>query len=87
LIYGSLLKAGLDVLIDDREERAGVKFNDADLLGIPYQVVVGERNLEKGLVELKHRKSGEVKRVTAEEIIDIVKELFHRSPGVEGGKI
>jgi prolyl-tRNA synthetase len=87
LIYGSLLKAGLDVLIDDREERAGVKFNDADLLGMPYQVVVGERNLEKGLVELKHRKSGEVKRVTAEEIIDIVKELFHRSPGIEGGKI
>ena len=76
LIYSSLTKAGLDVLIDDRRERPGVKFNDADLLGAPYQVIVGERNLEQGFVELRRRRDGEVKKVTAEEIINIVKDLF-----------
>lgn len=55
---------GLSVLYDDREERAGVKFNDSDLIGIPKQVVVGERNLKEGKVEIKSRKTGEVKLVS-----------------------
>jgi len=78
LIYNSLQKAGIDVLMDDRNERAGVKFNDADLLGIPYQVIVGERNLEQGHVELKRRRDGDLKKVSAETIIDILKDLFQK---------
>jgi prolyl-tRNA synthetase len=83
LIYSSLIKAGLDVLIDDRGERPGVKFNDADLLGAPFQVIVGEKNLEQGFVELRRRRDGEIKKVTAEEIIDIVKDLFGKGEAKE----
>ena len=55
-IYLELIKAGLDVIIDDRNERAGVKFKDADLIGFPIQVIIGEKNLEKGKIEIKSRK-------------------------------
>jgi prolyl-tRNA synthetase len=58
-IYADFSEAGFDVLLDDREERGGVKFKDADLIGIPLQVIVGERGLKKGQVEVKVRKSGE----------------------------
>ncbi|HVY12121.1 MAG TPA: proline--tRNA ligase [Alphaproteobacteria bacterium] len=57
-IYGKLQKAGVDVLLDDRDERPGAKFADMDLIGLPWHVV-GGRGLEKGLVEVKNRKSGE----------------------------
>lgn len=62
-IYQELTEAGLEVLFDDRDERAGVKFNDADLIGIPVQIVVGERNLKEGKVELKCRQSGKVEKL------------------------
>ena len=52
-IYNSLQSAGISVLFDDREERAGVKFNDADLIGCPIRVTVGEKGLKEGMVELK----------------------------------
>jgi prolyl-tRNA synthetase len=58
-IYAKLKQAGKDVLYDDRSESAGVKFADMDLIGLPWQLVVGPRGVEKGLVELKNRKSGE----------------------------
>jgi prolyl-tRNA synthetase len=54
-IYGGLRERGVDVLLDDRDERAGVKFNDADLLGIPVRITVGLRGQQKGEVELKLR--------------------------------
>jgi len=66
-IYSKLGASGVDALIDDRDERAGVKFKDADLIGIPVRVTVGERNLKQGLVEIKERKSGQVKLVKVEE--------------------
>src|SRR6185437_9609285 len=47
--------AGLDVLLDDREQRPGVKFKDADLIGIPLRVVIGERGLKEGTIEVKWR--------------------------------
>ncbi len=75
LIYGTLSNFGLDVLIDDRSERPGVKFNDADLIGIPYQIIVGEKNLAEGLVELKERRHGKITKVTTDEVIDLVKKL------------
>ena len=56
-IYSSLQAAGISVLFDDRDERAGVKFNDADLTGCPVRITVGEKNLKEGLVELKPRKA------------------------------
>jgi prolyl-tRNA synthetase len=55
-MYKELMSKGIDVLVDDRDERAGIKFKDADLIGIPYRITVGEKNLEKGFVELKARK-------------------------------
>ena len=51
--------AGLDTLYDDRDQPAGSKFATADLIGIPYQIILGPRGLKDGQVELKHRKSGE----------------------------
>ena len=58
-IYGKLTAAGLDVILDDRNERAGMKFKDSDLIGIPYRITIGERNLKDGNVELKARKDGQ----------------------------
>jgi prolyl-tRNA synthetase len=55
-IYSALQRADVSVLFDDREERAGVKFNDADLIGCPIRLTVGEKNLKEGMVELKLRK-------------------------------
>ena len=57
-------------------ERAGVKFKDADLIGIPVRVTIGERNLKQGMVELKVRKTGEVKLVKVEEAALEVKKLL-----------
>ncbi len=62
-IYASLLAAGLRVLYDDRDERAGVKFNDADLIGVPVRVTAGERALQAGSVELKLRRAAEAELV------------------------
>ncbi len=59
-LYQSLISSNLEVLLDDRDERPGVKFNDADLIGIPYQVIVGDRGLKEGLAEIKERSSGKV---------------------------
>ncbi|MFZ5902628.1 MAG: proline--tRNA ligase [Chloroflexota bacterium] len=58
-IYNQLQNAGVTVLFDDRDERAGVKFNDADLIGCPIRITVGEKNLKEGMVELKPRKERE----------------------------
>ena len=56
-IYNQLLEIGLEVLLDDREDRLGVKLKDADLIGIPMQIIVGPKNLEEGNVEIKIRKT------------------------------
>jgi prolyl-tRNA synthetase len=76
LIYGTLLRDGVEVLLDDRSERPGVKFNDADLLGIPYQVIVGEKNLKEGFVEMKDRRTGTVQRIGTEETVQQIKKLL-----------
>lgn len=74
-LYGTL-GAEMEVLLDDRDERAGVKFKDADLIGIPVRVVVGERNLKQGKVELKVRKTGETMLVGVEDAPGEVKRLL-----------
>ena len=56
-LYDELIAAGIDALLDDRDERPGVKFADSELIGIPHRVVVGDRGLEKGVLEYRHRRS------------------------------
>jgi len=67
--YNSLQSAGISVLFDDRDERAGVKFNDADLIGCPIRLTVGEKNLKDGMIEVKERTGKENQLVKNEEII------------------
>ncbi|MGA7826330.1 MAG: proline--tRNA ligase [Geobacteraceae bacterium] len=72
LIYSQLVEAGVEVLLDDRDERPGFKFKDADLIGIPLRIVVGNKNLAEGKVELKDRKSGEVALLPIAEAVEKV---------------
>ena len=72
-IYNSLQDAGVSVLFDDRDERVGVKFNDADLIGCPVRVTVGEKGLKEGMVELKSRKEKENQLVKVDEIVEKIK--------------
>lgn len=71
-LYETLLEKGVDVIIDDRDERAGVKFNDADLIGIPLRVTIGKKALSEGKIEVKIRKSGEVKILETDEAVDFI---------------
>jgi len=72
-LYEELVAAGLEVLYDDRDERPGVKFKDADLLGIPFRLVVGGRGLEKGVVEFKARDSKETEEIARDGIVEELK--------------
>lgn len=74
-IAEGLVRAGVEVVVDDRTERPGVKFNDADLMGFPYQIVCGARGLKKGVVELKHRAGGERQELPAGEAVERVAQL------------
>jgi prolyl-tRNA synthetase len=78
-IYGQLLAAGVEVLLDDRDDRPGVKFKDADLIGIPLRIVVGAKNLANGQVELKSRATGEVSLRTPAEAVEEVRRLVATS--------
>ena len=73
-IYADLTAAGCEVLIDDRNERPGVKFKDADLLGIPLRITVGRRAGE-GIVEVKRRDSSETAEITVDEAVKAAKEI------------
>lgn len=75
-IYAALLNAGISVLFDDREERAGVKFNDADLIGCPLRVTVGEKGLKEGMVELKPRTSKESRLTAVQQITQEITSLL-----------
>jgi prolyl-tRNA synthetase len=77
-LYQKLQGQGIEVLLDDRDERAGVKFMDADLIGIPIRITIGPKNLGEKKVEIKIRRSGEVKILGLAEveafIVNTVKE-------------
>ena len=73
-IYDLLVKNNIEVLYDDREARAGEKFNDSDLIGIPIRIVISEKTLEKGEFEIKIRKDGKVLGVKEDKILDFVME-------------
>jgi len=71
-IYAQLLEEGIDVLLDDRDERPGIKFKDADLIGIPLRVTVGARGLQDGVVELKVRTSGAQSVMPLGEVVAVL---------------
>jgi len=68
-VYATLQAAGIEVLYDDRDERAGVKFNDADLLGLPLRLTMGKRGVENGIVELKNRRTGEGSELALDAVV------------------
>lgn len=72
-LYDSLTEASVDVLWDDRDERAGVKFNDADLIGAPFHLVLGEKGLTQGVVEIKNRKTGQTTRVPPDAVLSTIR--------------
>jgi prolyl-tRNA synthetase len=74
-LYEELLAGGFEVLWDDRNDRAGVKFNDADLIGAPFQVVVGDKGLADGVVEVKVRRSGVKSRIAPSDVIPHLRNL------------
>jgi len=71
-LYKQLREAGIEVLFDDRDERPGVKFNDADLIGLPLRITIGQRSLQQGCVEFCYRQTGETVLVNTESIIERV---------------
>jgi hypothetical protein len=73
-IYAALQAAGHDVIIDDRDERPGVKFKDAELIGFPVRISVGSRDLADGVVEVVSRESGERERVPVDQVVKHVQE-------------
>jgi prolyl-tRNA synthetase len=75
-LYEALRSANIEVLYDDRNESAGVKFNDADLLGLPIRLVVSPRNLKQGVVEVKQRSASQAETVPAKDAVSRVKELI-----------
>ena len=75
-IYAELRAAGHDVLLDDRDERPGVKFKDAELTGIPFRISVGSRDLADGLVEVVTRETGEKERVPVDQAVKHMQDLL-----------
>lgn len=71
-LFNTLKSKNIDVLYDDRDERAGAKFADMDLIGLPWQVIVGNKTLETGLVEIKNRRTQEKQEVSIENVLEVV---------------
>ena len=69
-IYAKLARAGVEVLYDDRDERGGVKLGSMDLIGLPWQLIIGPRGLAQGLVELKNRRSGQREELSIESALE-----------------
>lgn len=74
-LYSSLNKAGMEVLMDDRQERPGVKFADSDLIGLPVRITVGKKASE-GIVEMKIRNSGEMQEVHKDDLAETIKNIL-----------
>ncbi len=76
-LYDSLVAEGVEVILDDRNERAGVKFKDADLIGIPIRITIGAKGLAEGKVEVRFRKSGEVEKMSLNTVKEFIIETIH----------
>ena len=77
-LYAELNAAGIEVLYDDRDARPGVKFADAELLGIPHRVVVGERGLDAGKLEYRHRRATESEAFALDDALPFVRSVLGR---------
>lgn len=75
-VYEELTKAGLEVLLDDRDERPGVKFKDADLYGFPLRITIGKKTLDKGQIEVRTRKTGETVLLPADDFTGTVRDML-----------
>jgi len=75
-IYNELRHDGIEILLDDRDERPGIKFKDGDLIGIPIRITIGPRRLEEGKVEIRLRKSGKVEVVNIGETADYIRDCL-----------
>ena len=76
-IYHELNNRGIDVLFDDRDERTGIKFSDADLIGIPYQIIVGKNFLEGDIIQIKERSSGKEININSQKLIPKIIDLIN----------
>ena len=74
-IERALAGAGFDVLMDDRDERAGVKFKDADLLGVPIRVIIGNALAKEGVVEVRARATRADRKVPRDGVLEAVREM------------
>ena len=81
LLYDELLKMGADPMLDDRDERPGAKLAAMDLIGIPWQIVIGPRGMENGMVEVKRRKTGEIREASPSKAIELVTGLSRKKVG------
>jgi len=75
-LYGEMRSQAMDVLFDDREERPGVKFKDADLIGVPYRVTLGKRKFERGLAEIFQRSTKQIRDVKLADVVRSLKEEY-----------
>jgi prolyl-tRNA synthetase len=75
-LYSELMAAGFEVLLDDRDERPGVMFADAELIGIPHRITVGERGLKDGMIEYQPRQGGEAQKVALAETVEFLTQLL-----------
>jgi prolyl-tRNA synthetase len=86
-VYRTLVDNGVETLYDDREERAGVKFADMDLIGLPWQVVIGPRALRAGRGEMKERRSGERQELAVESLLAWLTSLPNHGPAYGGKRL
>jgi prolyl-tRNA synthetase len=76
-LYQEFTSAGVDVLLDDRDVRPGVKFADAELIGIPHRIVVGERGLAAGTLEYRHRRATESQDIPAADAVAFIRQKLN----------
>jgi prolyl-tRNA synthetase len=77
-LYAQFTAAGIEALLDDRDARPGVKFADAELIGIPHRIVIGERGLDVGNVEYRHRRATESTDIPAADPVGFIRQKLNR---------
>ena len=77
-LYEEFKAAGIDVVLDDRDARPGVKFADAELIGIPHRIVIGDRSLAGGKLEYRHRRATQSTEIPAEDAVAYVRDQMSR---------
>lgn len=75
-IYSDFKKHNIDVLLDERDERAGIKLKDADLIGLPLQIIIGEKKVKQGLIEIKLRQTSEISSIKKEDALSAIQRLL-----------